>query len=116
MKGRNISNKRGFELAMGILDGFGGMLGESREEWENRRVSTTLVDDWKVDTSYTPDTKCFETGIKHPLFNHGEWIIVDEYETREEAVRRHKEWVKHMSTNPTELTSIQTDEVFKREN
>ena len=48
-----------------------------------------------VDTCKAPDTGYWETGIRRDT-----WIIVEQYDSREEAVEGHKKWVKLMKENP----------------
>jgi len=66
-----------------------------------------------VDTCFTPDTGCWETGISSANFNECEWIIVDEYESKKEAEIGHEKWIKFMKTNPKMLTDIHIDESYK---
>lgn len=114
MKGKNISGKDAFDLGFGGLgNGFGGMMFESETENKDRKVLNTKVKNWCVDTCYTPDTGLFETGIESPNFNNGAWVIVDEYETKAEAIKRHKEWIKFMKTNPKKLTDIHSEKSYK---
>jgi hypothetical protein len=59
-----------------------------------------------VDTTNTPDMG-WETGIK----KNGEWIIVEEYKTQEQAKKGHKKWVMRVKKHPTmKLKSCRTIE------
>lgn len=41
----------------------------------------------------------YETGIAHPEYNDGHWVIVEEYDSKEEAAKGHKQWVKRVDTD-----------------
>lgn len=47
-----------------------------------------------VDTALVTDSnKPYETGIEHPNYNDGIMIIVELYDTKEEAVTGHNKWI-----------------------
>lgn len=51
-----------------------------------------------VDTALVTDSeKDYETGITHPSYNEGSWVIVELYDTEEEAKAGHDIWVKRMT-------------------
>jgi hypothetical protein len=50
-----------------------------------------------IDTTYAEDTGKWETGI----FKNGTWIIVSQYENKEEADKEHQNWVKKVTKNPS---------------
>ena len=52
-----------------------------------------------VDTCSIADLKTYETAVKHSRYNDGNWIIVGNYTTREEAERKHKSWTEYFKTN-----------------
>lgn len=65
-------------------------------------VFNTKIGDIVIDTVCAFDTHTWETGIKR-----GDWIIVEQYETRELAEKGHQEWVKKIEENPNlELEDI----------
>ena len=73
---------------------------------ETRPYAERLVDNFKdgsglvIDTTAVNDAKYpFETAVKHPRYNNGEWIIVQGYPTKNEAQLGHNKWIKKM-TNP----------------
>lgn len=106
LKGVNLSGKDAFDLGIGgLATGFGGMLFTNNRE--QRKVDNTELSNCVVDTAFAPDTGYFETGIE-PTGMH--WIIVEEYETKEDAQIGHNKWVKYMKTKPKRLYSIQYDE------
>ena len=51
-----------------------------------------------VDTVKAFDTQEWETGICQN--NDNNWVIVEQYPTRDEALNGHKKWVKKMKKNP----------------
>lgn len=61
---------------------------------------------FEVDTAACSDGEHpYETGIKHPEYNDGEWVIVEAYDSRGEAEDGHGRWVATMTaeTLPEEL-------------
>lgn len=68
-------------------------------------------EDFIIDTCYVDDAeKPFETGIKHPEYNNGKWIIVEDYDSKNEAKAGHERWVKIMTKKelPEQLIDINT--------
>ena len=77
------------------------------DSYEQRKVANTEVDGGVVDTVAVSDCpKPYETGINHPAYNNGQWIIVDYYTTRAQAEKGHKRWVKLMRKKPESLSDI----------
>lgn len=67
-----------------------------------------------VDTAAVTDSeKPYETGICHPAYNSGDWVIVELYDTKEEAQAGHSRWVQTMTAGelPQALTDVSTCEV-----
>ena len=56
-------------------------------ETEDLSISTCRVEDAE---------EPFETAIKHSSYNNGEWIIVAEASTTEEALYWHNKWIDIM--------------------
>ena len=81
------------------------MLYETEEENKARRPFNTVLQNCVVDTAFTPDTNFWETGIKY-----GKWIIVDQYNNKQEAKAGHNKWILYMKTNPKRLYEIMWDE------
>jgi hypothetical protein len=53
-----------------------------------------------VDTaSVTDGAHPYETGVEHPDFDEGRWIIVEAYDTREDALAGHDRWVAIMTAD-----------------
>jgi len=57
-----------------------------RYEEGNLTIDTCLITD---DDEYN-----YETAIKHPFYNNGNWVIVEQYYTKEEAQNGHNKWVE----------------------
>lgn len=73
--------------------------------YEQRNVDYYHKGKLDIDTSEVPDgSSPFETGIRHPDYNYGEWIIVEAYNNRENAQSGHNRWVESMAILPDELT------------
>jgi len=82
--------------------------------YEDRAIANFEKDKLTVDTcAVTDSTEPFETGIKHPAYNSGAWVIVELYKTKELAQKGHDKWVKIMTTEklPSELKEISTSEI-----
>ena len=80
--------------------GMFGMIGT----YEQRKVARTEIEDGFVSTARMTDTeKPFETGISHELYNEGYIVIVEQYDTKEEALAGHEKWVKVMEGKPEKL-------------
>lgn len=111
MKGKNISGEYDFAKVLSSLrTGFGGMMFESEEEHKSRKTGNTKGNGWIVDTCYACDSGLYETGISCKWIDNSEWVIVDEYKTKDESIIGHKKWVKHIKTKPKKLWSIQLEE------
>lgn len=55
----------------------------------------------KVSTVRVSDgDKPFETGIAHPDYNNGDWVIVEAYDSRYFAEEGHNRWVRTMTNKP----------------
>jgi len=85
--------------------------------YEERKVENfegeggLIVDTCAVTDSDSP----YETGISHPLYNDGEWVIVEMYSSEETAIEGHKKWVNLMTakTLPAELKDVSTAGIVK---
>ena len=86
--------------------------------YEQRKVANYTDEEKKitVDTCMVTDSQDpFETGISCPLYNNGEWVIVETYKTREEAQEGHEKWVKKMTGDilPEMLVDVSTASIAK---
>lgn len=63
-----------------------------------------------VSTVYTNELEKWETGISHCKYNNGDWIIVEEYETEQEAKDGHLKWKTTMTdfVLPDKLVDVST--------
>jgi len=84
---------------------------EMMNNYEERNVKNTEVGKAIIDTSAINDSsKPYETGIQHPEYNKGDWIIVELYNTKEEAEKGHYKWVQKFSGKklPASLIDVST--------
>ena len=69
--------------------------------YEARKVDTYEENDLFVDTCAVSDsTQPYETAVQHPAYNNGKMVIVELYDTKEEAQQGHDKWVDLMLKNP----------------
>jgi len=92
-----------------MLFGFSDMMCN----YEQRKIKNTKMEDGGViDTaSVTDSEKPHETGIKHPFYNDGSWVIVELYDTIEEAEKGHDKWIEIMNKNPEYLEDVNKSEI-----
>lgn len=71
------------------------------DNYEDRKVDNTVLDGSTViDTCAVNDgSHPYETGIQCPKYNKGDWVIVEAYDTKEEAQKGHNKWVGIMSSD-----------------
>ena len=69
--------------------------------YEDLKVARFEADGLIVDTIAVYDsTNPFETAISHKAYNDSDWVIVEEYATREAAMVGHQRWVDTMVAGP----------------
>ena len=78
-----------------MFDMFGlGMMGN----YEDRKVNNySGVDcegnEFVLDTcKVTDSSQPYETAIEHPFYNNQKWVILESYDTKEEAIVGHNKW------------------------
>ena len=84
---------------------FVNMLGMAGN-YEERKVVNFKRDNLIIDTCMVTDDPeyPYETAVKHPEYNNNEWIIVEQYHTKEESKIGHDKWVENMTGElPDEL-------------
>ena len=71
------------------------MLG-ARYTYHIRKVGRFEEGDLTIDTCKVTDDKNFpyETAVSHPYYNNGEWVVAEQYKTKEEAQEGHNKWIK----------------------
>jgi len=68
-------------------------------DYSDRAVDRYEADGMIIDTAYVTDgDKSYETGICHPEYNKGNWVIVEAYDTKDEAKEGHSKWVAKMTS------------------
>lgn len=77
------------------------------DSYEDRLVENTKQDEYEIDTCFANDKNKYETGIRK---NDGEWIVVEEYNTKEDAKQQHKKWIEFTKCKPQKAYSIQFEE------
>ncbi len=92
--------------------GFMEMMGNYDDRKVDRYDSENGLE--MVDTcSVTDGRKPFETAVEHPDYNDGEMIIVECYDTKEEAQKGHNKWAQLIKANnlPYVLTDCRNSEI-----
>lgn len=73
------------------------------DNYEQRKVGRWNSPDGKrlVSTAEVNDgSKPYETAFMHPDYNKGSMVIVENYDTKEQASAGHERWVKVMTKGP----------------
>lgn len=69
--------------------------------YEDRKIGRYEEGDLLVSTAWINDAaKPYETAVGHPLYNDGKLIIVEGYDTEDEAREGHQRWITVMTTEP----------------
>ena len=80
--------------------------------YDQRKIKNDQSGGGVVNTASVYDSpRPYETGIKHPNYRDGKWIIVECYDSMEEALAGHQKWVDHLSQNPKALTDVSECEI-----
>jgi hypothetical protein len=111
MKGQQKNLLFGLES---LCSGFGGIM--FNNDYNERVVYNDKFNGITVDTAYVRDTGCFETGIVDKRYREdGGWMIVEEYDTKEEAKIGHQKWVKKLKSKnpPKTLPNVQYGDDYK---
>lgn len=76
-------------------------LSDPQGAFERNRATATKTElgDITIDTCCPSDTNTYETGIQR-MSIEGKWIIVEQYEDKEQAELGHKKWVNIMEEYP----------------
>ena len=82
--------------------------------YEERLIGNDKVNGFEVDTVRVTDTGYYaETAIRHPELDDGYWIIVQEYETHEQAEKGHERWVDMLENEKINtIVCIQTGRTY----
>lgn len=86
-----------------------------KNDYKERKVDNFKNDKICIDTCYASDTGAYETGIESKYYNNGNWVIVQEYESKEEAIKGHQEWIEKMTIDelPAVLMEVSTCKIAK---
>lgn len=86
------------------------------DNYEGRKVARYDKDGVFVDTALVTDaTQPYETAVQHPSYNDNKLIIVELYDTKEEAKEGHNRWVKTMTSDelPDKIKDVSTASVIE---
>ncbi len=81
--------------------GFLDMLGNYPQRRVERYEAQTEAGRILISTAFVTDgAKPYETAVGHPDYNDGKYVIVQAYDTVEEARTQHFQWVRQMTNEP----------------
>ena len=87
---------------------------EMSGNYEERKVANYSEGKLVVDTcAVTDSSKPYETGITHPDYKDGDWIVVELYDTKEQALEGHDKWVKKMTGTSERADSKNLKDYYK---
>ena len=109
-----MSEEKRMEAGFNALANMGKVLGMANN-YNTRKVDNTTINEFLIDTCFVDDYGNYETGIQSENFDDGNWVIVEVYATKEEAIEGHKNWVIKVK-KCNELKDVRIDETFKRKN
>ena len=81
-----------------------------------RKINNDTVGKAEIDTAMVTDSEqSYETGISHPRYNDGNWIIVEMYDTIEESKAGHEKWCNKFRDGllPSSLKDIGSSTIAK---
>ena len=107
---RKISDLNDVDIALSFL---AGGFGIGWDDYEVRKVGRWESAKGVVDTAFCNDTGNYETGIAYEGYNYGEFIIVEEYSSKENALKGHKSWVSKIKKGVRKLEDIFSGEIYK---
>ena len=98
---KKVTSVNPVEGVLSFLSDMSAIMASGQSEPPGREDALTdEFDSIKVDTCCTSDTGIWETGIRRADIE-GKWIIVSQYDSRDEALSGHEKWVAYMKENPT---------------
>lgn len=83
---------------------------------EERKVARYEKNGLFIDTCAVNDSsQPYETAVAHPNYNNDELIIVQRYDTKEQARKGHDKWVKKMTAKelPKAIKDVSTSDVVE---
>ena len=84
---------------------------EMADNYEERKIDRYEDNELTIDTAWVNDSEqpC-ETAITHRAYNDNKWVIVELYDTKEQAQKGHDKWVGIMTSGdlPLQLRDVST--------
>ena len=69
--------------------------------YDTRRVERHDDGDLIISTAYVTDgSHPYETAVAHPDYNEGSFVIVESYDSKEDAEQGHVRWIDTMTNEP----------------
>jgi len=87
---------------------------EMIDNYDSRKIGRFEEGNVFVSTVRVTDSlEPFETAVRHPKYNNNMLVIVEMYESAEEATAGHERWIAVMTadTIPAELKDVSTSEI-----
>ncbi len=79
---------------MGMFDFVLDQGNHEEREVDNYEANGLCIDTCRVSDGLQP----FETGIQHPAYKEGKWVIVEAYDSKEAAQVGHDKWLAAMTS------------------
>jgi hypothetical protein len=91
---------------------FMDMLGNHDERKVDRnKINNAIIDTCAVTDSDEP----YETAVCHKNYNDNQWVIVEMYNSKEEAIKGHQKWIKLFEKElPLYLEDVSTASIKKK--
>ena len=88
------------------------------DNYEDRKIANHRDEQsgLAVDTARVSDASwSSETAVMHPLYNNGNWVVVEGYNNDAEAEKGHRKWVKTMTADTLPASLKESMEALTRD-
>lgn len=83
------------------------------DNYKDRKIANDTINEVMIDTVEVNDNYEFpyETGVCSKFYNNNKWVIVEQYQTKEQAEIGHSKWLKQFTNKdkmPQTLKDVST--------
>lgn len=99
-------------LQLALLEKLAAAIEAQNRDFEARNVAQYEDGDLRISTVQVPTevtdgATLYQTGVSHPDFAGGNWIVVGEFQSREAAQAGHEGWIERFKEGiPESLTDV----------